>query len=497
MKTAIVVGGGLAGIATALALAKQGVKVQLLEARRRLGGRTGSFTQSLSEKGSDPLRRGQKLNENDPPPKGQTPFRTGSQPDSNETVDYCQHVGMGCCTNLRQLIDWLGQREQWETHRSLHFYGPDGNYQRLASLPLLPAPLHLTGWLMRWPGLKTADRFAVARGMLAIRKLAIDQKTDTQAAEPWLVSHYQTQAAIDHFWRTIIVSALGEELSQVNLSAVAKVLQDGFLNHRDAFHLLVPKRPLGELFGTLAEQKLGEVGVNVQLQTRVQRLVQHSEHSFSIDTEQFGILTPDAIVLAVPWFRIRGLVEATSSVLMANIAQAAAKITESPISGIHTWWDRPWLDTPHAAIVGRLCQWVFPKHDCQSTVKANDGEYYYQIVVSASRQLPRGDSAELMRQVQQDLAFVFPKVRNATMLRMQVVTDPLAVFSVGVKSSELRPKTEVAGSNVWLAGDWIQTGWPATMEGAILSGWTAAEKILASWGTPVRIAALPLSSRVN
>jgi uncharacterized protein with NAD-binding domain and iron-sulfur cluster len=98
-----------------------------------------------------------------------------------------------------------------------------------------------------------------------------------------------------------------------------------------------------------------------------------------------------------------------------------------------------------------------------------------------------------MRLVQQDLAEVFPMLRDAKMLRMQVVTDPQAVFSVGVKCSELRPKTDIPGTNVWLAGDWIQTGWPATMEGAILSGWTAAESILASWGTPIRIAAPPLS----
>ena len=465
MKTAIVVGGGLAGISAALALAQQGIQVQLLEARRRLGGRTGSFTDA----------------------------------DSNETIDYCQHVGMGCCTNLRQLIDWLDQRELWETHRSLHFYGPDGRYQRLAALPLLPAPLHLAGWLLRWPGLKTADRLAVARGMLAIRKLVISGETDAQAAEPWLVARHQTPSAVERFWRTIIVSALGEELSRVNLSSVAKVLQDGFLNHREAFHLLVPKRPLAELFGTLAEQKLREYGVNIQLQTRVQRLVQSTESVFSIETDQPGAWTADAIVVAVPWFRLPGLVEATGHAALVNIANRAMQIAASPISGIHSWWDRPWLDTPHAAIVGRLCQWVFPKPESASKGKGNRDEHYYQIVVSASRQLPRGNSAEVMRLVQQDLAAVFPKSREAKMLRMQVVTDPQAVFSVGVQSSALRPTSQVPGTNIWLAGDWVQTGWPATMEGAILSGWKAAEGLLASWGTSIHIAAPPLSqsSRVD
>ena len=373
MKTAIVVGGGLAGMAAAMALTKHGVKVQLLEARRRLGGRTGSFTQI----------------------------------DSNETIDYCQHVGMGCCTNLLQFIDWLGQRDHWETHRSLHFYGPDSIYQRLASLPLLPAPLHLAAWLLRWPGLKLADRMAIARGMFAIRNLAISNETDLQPAQPWLIAHQQTPAAIDHFWRTIIVSALGEELSQVNLSSVAKVLQDGFLNHREAFHLMVPKRPLGELFGSLAEKKLLEHGVEIRLQTRVQQVVPLSESSFSVETDQLGTLQADAIIVAVPWFRMRGLVDTSGNEALTNIADKASQVTSSPISGIHTWWDRPWLDTPHAAIVGRLCQWVFPKHGSDARAM-DDNEHYYQIVVSASRQLPRGDTGELMQIVQQDLAAVFP-----------------------------------------------------------------------------------------
>lgn len=456
-RTAIVVGGGLAGIAAALALAKQGVKVQLHEAKRRLGGRTGSFS------------------------------KTGA----SEQLDYCQHVGMGCCTNLQQLIGWLGQRDEWETHRRLHFYGPSGRYQRLSALPLLPAPLHLAGWLWGWPGLSAADRVAVARGMLAIRKIKIGAQSDHLPAEPWLVSQNQTPNAIDRFWRTIIVSALGEHLLHVNLSSVAKVLQDGFLNHRDAFHLLVPKRPLGELFGTWAESTLRDHGVVLYLKSRVQRLVQTAQRKFAIEAELHGRVQADAIVVAIPWFRMRALVDATGHEALMSVVQNAEQIAASPISGIHTWWDRPWLDTPHAAIVGRMCQWVFPKR-LETQTPATSTEHYYQVVLSAAHQLPRSNSPELMRLVHEDLAAVFPKARDATLLRIQVVTDPLAVFSASVQCSTLRPQSEVPDANVWLAGDWVQTGWPATMESAILSGWKATETILASWGKPVQIAAAPL-----
>ena len=265
-----------------------------------------------------------------------------------------------------------------------------------------------------------------------------------------------------------------------------------FLNHRKAFHLLVPNKPLGELFGTDAEAKLCEAGVDVCLQTRVQQLNQTAENQFSVETEKNGQLKADAIVIAVPWFRMPSLVDTSGHAKLVKIAEAAKQISSSPISGIHTWWDRPWLATPHAAIVGRMCQWVFPKHSASETA-SEAGQHYYQIVVSASRQLPQGNSVELRRLIYEDLAAVFPKVREAQLLRLQAVTDPMSVFSVDVRGNALRPQTEVPNSNIWLAGDWVQTGWPATMEGAILSGWKAAESILASWGTPASIAAKPLN----
>ncbi len=443
-KSVIVVGGGLAGIAASLALAKRGARVQLLETRRRLGGRVGSFTDAQSQ----------------------------------ATIDYCQHVGMGCCKNLKQLIDGLGHREYWDVHRQLHFYGPEGSYQRLAALPLVPAPLHISGWLWRWPGLTLRDRISVARGIWAVQRLKITNATDGLGAEQWLLEHAQTQGAIERFWRTIVVSALGEELCRVNLAAVAKVIQDGFLNHRDAFHLLVPNRPLGELFGSMTEKVLRDNGVDVRLCTRVQSIVSESSERLTVCADEFGQITADAVIIAVPWFRINDLIADLSMPEIEQLGINAQQLASSPISGVHTWWDRPWLDTPHAAIVGRLCQWVFPKVANTIEKAAAADEHYYQIVISASRQLPRGDTNEVAKQIQADLAAVFPKVADARLLRVQTVTDPNAVFSLTSEAARLRPRARIGNSNVWLAGDWIQTGWPATMEGAIISGLQAAEQIL-------------------
>ncbi|MEO8271571.1 MAG: FAD-dependent oxidoreductase, partial [Aureliella sp.] len=270
IRSAIVVGGGLAGISAALALVRQGVRVTVLEGRSRLGGRAGSFTVEHPHGGEA------------------------------ECVDYCQHVGMGCCTNLKQLIRWLGQEKDWQTHRQLHFFGPTGVYRQLKAWPVLPAPLHLSGWLLKWPGLSLRDRVSIARGLLAIGKLHINATTQAQSALDWLQCHQQTTGAIEHFWSTIVVSALGEVLSRVSLAAMAKVLQDGFLRHRDAFHLLVPARPLGELFDIRAAERLRAEHVELHLNSPVSSIDYSADAEIRVTCQRTSF-TADSLVLAVPW----------------------------------------------------------------------------------------------------------------------------------------------------------------------------------------------------
>ncbi len=449
IKSTIVIGGGLAGIAAALSLAKRGVKVTLLESRQRLGGRAGSFT-LLDDFGVE-----------------------------IQTVDYCQHVGMGCCHNLKKLIQWLGQKDDWHEHRQLHFFGPHGDYQRLGAWPIVPAPLHLAGWLLKWPHLRLRDRASIARGMWAVRKLPLNSQTASQPALDWLQLHGQTPAAIEHFWSTIIVSALGEELSRVSLAAVAKVLQDGFLKHRDAFHLLVPQRPLAELFGTQAVHCLKQQGVELHLATPVTSLAQLTPEALRVDTSQSS-LEADSVILAVPWHQLSKIRFVDDRCGLSALASIAGQLQSSSITGVHTWWDRPWLNLPHAAIVGRLCQWVFPKPTLvfpSATASVSQRQVYYQIVISASQALRGAEPEKLASAIHEDLQKVFPAARGARLLKYKVVTDPQAVFSITPQAHLFRPEPGV-GPRIAVAGDWTQTGWPATMEGAILSGFKAAEHIL-------------------
>lgn len=448
-KSVIVIGGGLAGIAAALALARHGVQVRLLEARRRLGGRASSFE-----------------------------FRNSGQ--QAQSIDYCQHVAMGCCTNLQQLIDWLDQRRYWTLHRELHFFGVRGEHRRLAALPGLPAPLHLTHWLLRWPELGIADRLQIARVMLAIYRLDRSSPKLDVPAQEWLIARGQSLRSLDHFWSTIVVSALGEQLSQVSLAAVVKVMQEGFLQHRDAFHLWIPQRPLEHLFGQLAATHLEAHGVEVLTSRPAAAVSDWNSRQMTVHSEGGESWQASGVVVAVPWHRLPHLRVEPFSPRFAEACRGAAQLKSSPITGVHTWWDRAWLRQPHAAIVGRLCQWVFPP-PADMAPETTSGEHYYQIVISASRGLPRGDPQQTARLIHEDLSAVFPEVTQSRLLRCKTITDPQAVFSMTPEAIEYRPMAQLDGPML-LAGDWTRTAWPATMEGAVLSGFAAAQQLLARWG---------------
>jgi squalene-associated FAD-dependent desaturase len=433
--------------------------VILLEARRRLGGRAGSF------------------------------FDESTQ----QSFDYCQHVGMECCHHLRWLIERLGQRSKWRVEDRLWFFAQPNRPVPLKAAPL-PPPLHLAGMLRKWPGLHLQDRLAIALASLRLWSFHDPVRADSMLVIDWLKSHHQNARSITAFWEPILVSALGEQLPRVTLAAARKVLVDGFLKQRLGYRLWIPQVPLAELFDEDAQVILKEAGVDVRLQTPVQSL--HWEKGLisglqaSDQSQAFS-----AVILAVPWHAIGrilsdslgqpGFPEAIAPSWDQGI-QAARSLQSSPITGIHLWFDRPWLNAPHAILIGGLCQWIFPgPTDLSGAAKQQQAPWYAQVVISGSRQLPKGDSQGILKEVMAEIHRMFPDARSAQLLKARVVTDPQAVFSMQPGNQSMRWKSDrFAPQRLWVAGDWTDTGWPATMEGAILSGRQAARQLLESLGTP-------------
>ena len=435
-----VIGGGLSGLAAALALSDAACEVHLFEARRQLGGRATSFR----------------------------------DPATGTLVDFCQHVSMGCCTELADFCRRTGIAPFFSRQRTLYFVGPDGRVAPLTASRWLPPPVHLAAGLLRLSFLSLADRLKIARGLLALRRVRIT--TDPEpAVETWLQAHGQSPAAIDRFWAVVLVSALGDTLDRVSLSAARKVFVDGFMRSRTGYEALIPDRPLSELFHGTVGTHLASRGVRMHLGCGVQRIERSASSGWSIHTAGESPEAFDQVVLAVTWRAIAALIPAELRSALPWLSDVE-RMQSSPITGIHLWFDRPITPLPHAVLVGQLSQWLFYRGP--QTTESGPTQHYYQVVVSASRELAGQDRDRIVNTVCDELRSVFPVCKEAKLLNARVVTEHHAVFTAAPGLDRLRPCQATAVPGLFIAGDWTATGWPSTMEGAVRSGCLAAEELL-------------------
>jgi len=437
-RRVVVVGGGLAGLAAADALAGVGVPVTLVEARRGVGGRAASF--------EDPAGGG--------------------------VVDACQHVAMGCCTHFRDLCRRAGILDAVRTDRTLWFIGPDGRRSACTPARWLPAPLHLAPLLAGMQHFSLAERASLAVGMLRLARPLANPEGITAAR--WLAAIGQRERVVRLFWQPVIESALGESLDLVGLGPARKVIVDGFLAHREAVELLVPRRPLGELFGARLADWLVTRGVVLRTGAPATAVHRDGAGAACAVATPAGDHPATAVVAAVPW-------RAAARLVPDAVPAVAEHFAGSPITAVHLWFDREVIDLPHAVLVGRTSQWVF-RPDTGAEAEAPG---YCQVVISASRGLLGGDRQLLVDTVVDELTAVFPDVAGATVRHARVVTDPTAVLSVRPGVDAVRPRAATGIPGLFLAGDWTATGWPSTMEGAIRSGRTAAVAVARHLGAPL------------
>jgi uncharacterized protein with NAD-binding domain and iron-sulfur cluster len=260
------------------------------------------------------------------------------------------------------------------------------------------------------------------------------------------------------------------------------VFVDGFLAHRDAATLLVPTVSLDELYQHRVRQSLVDSGVQVHFEMPIAKVIGDENRVIGLRMADGHVREFDFVVLAVPWTRIVKLL-ADSTAKRIDPNGHFSQINGSPISSIHLWFDRPIMKLPNAILVERLSQWVFAR----PVGTKSDESYYYQVVISASHDLAGRDKGAVIANVCGDLAAVFPAADQAKLLRSKLITEDAAVFSVRPGLEAIRPPQQTAISNLLLAGDWTSTGWPATMEGAVRSGYLAAEAVLIQLGKPERI----------
>jgi squalene-associated FAD-dependent desaturase len=459
----IIIGGGLAGLAVASSLVDRGLRITLLESRPRLGGRASSFT--------DPV--------------------TGDQ------VDNCQHVSMACCTNLADFCRRVGIDHLFRREPAVVFLSPEGRVSRMkAGIP--PAPFHLTGSFAAANYLGWRDKLRVAYG-LARLALGRDDRPG-ESFEAWLKRHRQNARTIDRFWSTILVSALNERLDRMDVGHARKVFVDGFLSQRHGFEMELPLVPLGELYGTRLETWLRDRGVEVRLTTGVRSVHFDDDGSLKGVVMRTGNpIAADFVVVAVSFDRVSSLFTKDIAGTLPGLTMAGT-LKSSPITGVHLWFDRPVCPYDHVVTPGRLVQWVFNHTAIQGRSApgtigpgpadesgSSQGAQYLQIVISASYGLLELDKTAIRDAVLADLAEIWPEAMKARLLRWWVVTEHGATFAVRPGVDVSRPPQRTPIDGLFLAGDWTDTGWPATMEGAVRSGYLAAQGILKDLDRPARL----------
>ncbi len=360
-----------------------------------------------------------------------------------------------------------------------------GADSRLGGSRFLPAPLHLAPALLRLHFLSLRERIGIGRAMLQLARATPAQLADCTVAE-WLTAHGQSPRAIERFWGAVLVSALGESVDRSSILHAQKVFVDAYLSNTTGYELHVPRVSLGELYDVRLTEWLARQGVKMRLETAVDRIERVGDRfllSTGAGREEF-----DAVIVAVTWQRVKAMLGPT----LAALPELAGleRIDAAPIAGVHLWFDRQITQLPHAALVDMLSQWLFRRTDLDAGAAA--GEYYYQVVISASHHIAGRERADVVAAICDELRDVFPAARDAKLLRWKMVADPFAVFSVRPGIEALRPDQSTSVPGFYLAGDWTKTGWPSTMEGAVRSGYLAAEAALAQFGQPRQLIAAEL-----
>ncbi|HET6143188.1 MAG TPA: hydroxysqualene dehydroxylase HpnE [Candidatus Acidoferrales bacterium] len=451
-KSVIVIGGGLAGLSSAVALAEAGFRVRLLEKRPHLGGRAASYVL----------------------PGG-------------EHVDNCQHVTLGCCTNLEDFYRRVGAANQIRFFDRLIFATPDGKRGVIAASGF-PPPLHMAFSFSFYPLLGLADKFAIAQALLAIAMsggqpagLASGVAGENITMLAWLKKHRQTDRAIRRFWEVILVSALDENLDRIDAHYGIDVFWKAFLSTRTGYRVGIPRVPLSDLYEG-CRKALAAQGGEVQLRAGVRGFQIADRRVTGLEREDGSTETADYFVAAVPQDILPELLPA-EIVEREPAFRNLHNLRTSPITGVHLWFDRRVMDEPFFTMLDSTTQWVFNKTQLYGTGAENGGQYL-QLVISASYAQTPKSRQEIIALCLEELRAVLPATRDATLVKGTVVKEMSATFSPAPGSDQWRPGQITPYTGLFIAGDWTSTGWPSTMEGAVRSGFLAAEAILSDAGTP-------------
>ena len=445
---AVIVGGGVAGLSAGVALAARGARVLVLESKAVLGGRATAF----------------------------------NDPQTGERVDNGQHVLLGCYEETFSFLRQIGTEDRVLVQPALEvdFVDRAGMATRLR-LPSMPPPLNLVAGLFDWEALSWTDRLAALRMRAPIQAAQAEQRSKSKGQKPlriaaspgetveeWLIANGQTARLREMLWEPLALAALNQSIRQAAAPPFAAVLARMLSGGARQASLALPLCPLDELYAEPSRQFIEARGGAVRIGSPAR--VRVDGGSLAHVEVRGETLHAGAVIAAVPWYGLPDLFVGDTAPL-TDLQRNSAGTGASPIASVNLWLDRRIMQARFLGLPGRAMQWVFDKGQMFEA-----GSSHLTLVASGADDIIAMQNDELIALALRELRAALPEARAAKVHRASVVRERRATFSLA-PGQPARPGTRTSVNNLLLAGDWIDTGLPATIEGAALSGRLAAEAV--------------------
>ncbi len=433
MAPLVVIGGGLSGLTAGVYLAAQGLPVLLLEQKPHLGGRAYSFVDTTT----------------------------------GETVDNGQHVLIRGYAATMRLFETIGTRHllAMQPKPALTFHHPEKGF-RTFHLPLLRSPLHLVAGVLSSDLFGMSDKARVLRAGLAIRGCVgeAEQRIAPLTVGEWLASVGQSDEVVRSFWEPLAVSIMNEHVGSASALLFVRSLKTAFLDNRANAALAIPSVGLSNLYANPARDFIVRRGGNVSCSIRVVKIMGSKEEVTGVQLQDGSLVEASAVVLALPPAEARSILP--DALVSGDYLASSANMSFSPIVSTHLWFRRDVMPYEVVGLIGKTTQWVFNRRRIAESQQEGG---HISATISAAHDVVGRTQEEIVALVMHDLRSAFgndlPEPWHALVIR-----EKKATFSATPSAESLRPDHQTPIKNLFLAGDWTSTGYPATIEGAVISG---------------------------
>jgi zeta-carotene desaturase len=397
-------------------------------------------------------------------------------PGTGEVIDNCQHILLGCCTNLIDLYRRLGVQDEIFWSGAITFIEPGGRRSTLKS-SRLPAPLHTVLSFLGSKCLTFAGKLRIASGISGfLREAPLDSQ---ESFAQWLLRYHQTAPVVQRFWHPVLASALNEDPENISVRYAAKVFREAFLFSAEGGRMGIPRIPLSDLYSRAIEY-IQARGGEVYLRAAAESF-EHSGGQWVVHSAGDNFVS-DKVVLALSFEGLAKLLPVLPQNAESDaLGRSLAQFHHSPITSVHLWFDREITELTHAALLDTTIQWLYNKSRIHAVPPGQSG-HCIELVISASKSLVPMQRQHIIDLATRELALFFPVVKEAVLLKAAVTKEIRATYSIRPLLDRIRPGARSPWQGIYLAGDWTATGWPSTMESGVRSGYLAAEAVACDEG---------------